>query len=254
MAKGRKKTAVWFRAFLALALGRSVSGAYAGQLAGLTYVGTQDPNRFKLEYKPDGATEMLKGCIALPPAVGPFRTVIVVHGPEGDAMKVGYNYAPFFTQRGYAVIAVDLRYGEKPEDSDWREMYRRLDLAMDIIKSDDRLDEGNVFMFGNGYGAMVTVAYAAQTDKLRAAAASGSGRLPTGGVAFDKVSAPFLLIHGARDESVPLDAAMQLKANLERAGKEVETKVFENIGHEVVMFKSQDVFDAIAAFFKKNAK
>jgi dipeptidyl aminopeptidase/acylaminoacyl peptidase len=169
-------------------------------------------------------------------------------------MKVGYNYAPLLTQRGYAVIAIDLKYGDKPEDSDWREMNRRLNLVIDIIKADERLDENNVFAFGNGYGAMVTVAFAAQTDKLRAVAVSGGGRLPKDGVAYDKISAPILLVHGAKDESVPLDDAMKLKANLERAGKKVETKVFEQNGHEVVMFKQADVFDAIAGFFNKQAK
>jgi dipeptidyl aminopeptidase/acylaminoacyl peptidase len=225
-----------------------------GPIPNLTYFDTQDPNRFRFVYVFEGTTDSVQGCLALPKGIGPFRTVIVSHGPDGDAMKIGHNYAPLLMERGYAVIAIDLKYGDKPEESDWPEMYRRLNLVMDIIKGDERFDENNVFAFGNGYGAMVTLAYAAQTDKLKAVAASGSGRLPKNGVAFDKITAPVLLIHGANDESVPLDDAMKLKANLERAGKKVEIKVIEQQGHAVVILKSQNVFDAIAGFFNKQAK
>lgn len=240
-------------AALGLARGIPVHAA-GGPIPNVTYLETQDPNRLKFVYMPDGTTDSIKGCLGYPKGIGPFRTVIIVHGPDGDAMKVGYNYAPLLLDRGYAFIAIDLKYAPKPEESDFQEIFRHINIAMDIIKGDEKLDEDKVFIFGNGPGAMVALAYAAQSDKLKAVAVSGSGQLPKDGLKYEKISAPVLLVHGATDETVPLESAMQLKSNLERAGNKVETKVFDKSGHEVIMFKSKDAFDVISGFFNKYAK
>ncbi len=231
-----------------------VRGVQAEPPAGLTFSTTQDANHFKFEYKPDEAKDPIVGYIAFPKGIGPFRAVIVNHSPNGNARQVAYNYAPGFLDRGYAAITVDLKYGAKAEESDWEEMFRRISACIDIIQHDERFDGKKIFMFGNGPGAMVTLAFAAQTDKLQAIGVTAGGLVPKDGVKYEKVSAPVILVHGATDETVPLDAAMKLKANLERAGKTVEVKVIENSGHEVVTLKAGEVFDAIVAFFNKQAK
>jgi len=225
----------------------------AKPLEGLTFSTTKDPNHFKFVYQPDPEKDPVTGVLGLPKGIGPFRTVIVNHGPDGDALKVAYNYMPQFLDRGYAGLTVDVKYAAKPEESDWSEIVRRLNAVVEIAQNDERLDAKKIFMFGNGWGAMITVAFAAQTDKLKAVAVTGSGRLPKDGVKYEKINAPLMLVHGKKDESVPLDAAMQLKSNLERAGKTVEMKVFDENGHEVVTMKAQDVYDAVVAFFNKQA-
>jgi dienelactone hydrolase len=239
---------VWFLGLLL------VRGVQAEPPAGLTFSPTKVAEQFKFEYKPDEAKEPIVGYVAFPKGIGPFRTVIVNHGSKGTAAQVAYNYFPGFLNRGYAVMAADLKYDKKAEESDWEEMFRRLSACIDILQHDERFDGKKVFMFGNGPGAMVTLAYAAQTDKLQAVGMTGGGLVPKDGVKYEKITAPMILVHGAKDETVPLDAAMQLKANLERAGKTVEMKVFEGSGHEVITLKAGDVYDAIVAFFNKNTK
>ena len=237
--------------FMGLASSGSVK---AEPLEGLTFSPTKDENHLKFEFRPDATKSSIVGYVAFPKGIGPFRTVIVNHSPNGNARQVSYNYAPGFLDRGYAVIAAELIYGAKAEESDWEEMFRRLSACIDIIQHDERLDGKKIFMFGNGAGAMVTLAYAAQTDKLQAIGMTGGGLIPKDDVKYEKIAAPIILVHGAKDESVPLDAAMKLKANLERAGKTVEIKVFENSGHEVITLKAGDVYDAIVAFFNKQTK
>jgi len=246
--------ALWVLSLLFFVGLASTSSVLAEPAATPTFRQTRDPKIFEFDYRPDESKDVVTGFVTLPNGIGPYRTVIINHSPNGSAAQVAYNYAPKFTERGYATISPNLKYGNKPEESDWGEMFRRLSACVEILQLDERFDGDRIFMFGNGPGAMVALAYAAQTDKLRAVAMTGGGLLPKDDVKYEKISAPFFLVHGANDESVPLAKAMQLKANLERAKKPVEVKVFEDNGHEVVMLKANDVFDAIVGFFGSNTK
>lgn len=223
-------------------------------LPGLTWQTTSTENFFGFVYKPDESKPVIEGYISIPKGIGPFRTVILNHSPKGSAGQAVYHYGPKFVDRGYASISANLDYGTKVEESDFVEMFRRLSACIDIIKNDDRLDENKIYMYGNGPGAMVSLAFAAQSDKILAVGLTGSGLLPKDGVNYEKISAPMILVHGANDQSVPLDKAMQLKANLERAKKTVEVKVIEKSGHEVITLKPGDVYDPIVAFFNKHTK
>lgn len=224
------------------------------KLTGLTYMETMDPNHFKYHYQPDAEKDAVVGYLGLPKGLGPFRVVIAHHSQIGNAKQVAYNYGPEFLDRGYAFLTLDLKYASKPEESDWKEIIRKTSACLEIIESDSRLDASKVYMFGNGVGAMTALVFAAQSDKLRALGLSGSGMMPKDGVDFSRVSAPAILVHGETDQSVPLEAAQKLKANLERAGKKAELKVFEKSGHEVITLKANDVYDVIVAFFNSNAK
>jgi dienelactone hydrolase len=232
----------------------SAQGLQLEPLSGLTWKPTKKERVFTFEYKPEESKPAIEGYLTLPNGIGPFRTVILVHSPSGNAVQAAYHYAPKFADRGYASLSVELSFAKKVEESDWEEMFRRLSACLEIVQHDERLDPKKIFIYGNGPGAMVSLAYAAQSEKFQAVALTGSGLIPKDGVKYEKISAPVILVHGANDESVALDAAMQLKSNLERAGKTVEIKVFEKSGHEVITLKADDVFDAIVAFFNKNAK
>ncbi len=226
----------------------------AEPLKGLTLTPTADSNHFKYEYKYDESKEPITGFFAFPKGIGPFRVVIVNHSPIGNAKQAAYNYAPKFVDRGYAAVTLELKYAAKAEESDWTDINRRISACMEILQHDDRFDAKQIFMYGNGAGAMVTLSYAAGTNKLRAIALTGGGMLPKDGVDYEKVSAPVILVHGESDQIVPLDAAMKLKANLERAKKTVELKVVTQGGHEVITLQSGEVYDAIVSFFNKFTK
>lgn len=228
----------------------SVQAAGSEPLSGLTLFPTADPNHVKYEYNPESG-DAIWGFLGFPKKDGPFPVVIVNHSQLGDARQAGYNYAPPFLDRGYAIVTVNLSYSKKPEESDLPAMLRRLEECVTVIEHDERFDKKNIFMFGNGPAAMATLAFAAQTDKLRAVGLTGAGLLPKEGIQWEKVSAPVILVHGETDQTVPVDQGLQIKANLERAGKTVEMKVIKGSGHEVVTLKSAEVFGAIVEFFNK---
>lgn len=227
--------------------------AFADQLEGLTIFPTGGPTHFRYEYKPQSG-EAIAGYFAFPESVGPYRVVIVNHGPNADARRATYSYAPSFLERGYATFAVDLQYAKAVEESDLPAIFGRLQACLHIIEHDDRFDSKQVYMFGNGPGAMVTLAFAAQTDKLRAIALTGSGMLPKSGIDFEKVTSPVIMVHGEKDQTAPLESALQLKADLNRARKTVEMKTIKTSGHEVITLKKADVFDEIVGFFNKYGK
>ena len=248
------RTLVFAGVAFACFLGNSARAIQSESIPNLTWKATKIPTLFGFEYKPDESKPPIEGYLALPEGVAPFRTVVLVHSPSGAAAQPVYHYGPKFHDRGYAAISVELKFGPKMEESDFEEMFRRLSACLTIIHQDERLDDKKIFLYGNGPGAMVGLAFAAQSDKFQAVALTGSGLIPKDGVKFEKITAPVMLVHGAQDESVPLDAALKLKANLERAGKTVEMKVIEKSGHEVITLKPSDVYDPIVAFFNKHAK
>jgi len=50
---------------------------------------------------------------------------------------------------------------------------------------------------------------------------------------MEKLSCPVLILHGERDERVPVDQALMLRDRLTSLGKEFEVKLFPDSGHEM---------------------
>lgn len=69
----------------------------------------------------------------------------------------------------------------------------------------------------------------------------------------NKISANIMLAHGGEDDRAPLVHAKRMKKALEKAGKEVDWKVYRRSGHGVWDTKSRlKLYDGILSFLDKN--
>lgn len=65
---------------------------------------------------------------------------------------------------------------------------------------------------------------------------------------------PFLIVHGSKDERVPLDQSERLHAKLEKAGVPVELYVVEGAGHGGTSFQKGPVRAKVQQFFDRHLK
>jgi acetyl esterase/lipase len=93
---------------------------------------------------------------------------------------------------------------------------------------------------------MVCKLFGTSISKIKAPAAKAN---PTKYVSAN--SAPFLIMHGDKDNLVPLEQSELLSDALRRAGVDVTFRVVPGAGHEI---KDRSSFGAVEQFFDKNLK
>lgn len=71
---------------------------------------------------------------------------------------------------------------------------------------------------------------------------------------ISKQTAPFLIVHGDKDMTVPLNQSELLHAALQKAGIESRFKTLEGAGHGGPQFSSPEVRDMIEKFFHRHLK
>ena len=70
----------------------------------------------------------------------------------------------------------------------------------------------------------------------------------------DARSAPFLILHGDKDTTVPLSQSQALDAALKRAGVESTLVVLPGAGHNGPAFSRPELTERMLAFFDKHLK
>ena len=70
----------------------------------------------------------------------------------------------------------------------------------------------------------------------------------------DQESAPFLIMHGDRDDTVPLQQSEELHAALQRAGVESTLKVLPGAGHSAAGFSQPANLQLMTAFFDRHLR
>lgn len=65
---------------------------------------------------------------------------------------------------------------------------------------------------------------------------------------------PFLIVHGSKDDVVPLDQSQRLQAKLEMAGVSAELFVIDGAGHGGAAFQKREVRAQVREFFDKQLK
>jgi dipeptidyl aminopeptidase/acylaminoacyl peptidase len=75
---------------------------------------------------------------------------------------------------------------------------------------------------------------------------------PLGYVSKD--SAPFLIMHGDKDDCVPLSQSVKLADALRRAGVEVTFQVYHGAGHGGRAFTSPESWKMIEEFFDRHLR
>ena len=230
--------------------------AAAEPLPGLTI----DGHTWKLE-REGSVTE---GILVKPEGDGPFPAVLISHGLGGNARGFALPKARELARRGFICIATDYthsqgRGGDRSTFGANPENIRRARLCIDVLRSLPDVNSKRIYAYGNSMGAFLTIGLAADAPDLIAAAAITAGGIapqpgfpaPTTQTAT-KVKAPMLILHGTTDTTVRPELSAALEKVLADQKVPHKRQLFEGIGHNLHQQKSDEVLDAIVAWFNQH--
>lgn len=231
----------------------------------------QFPKAGGIEFQPmrpvsfthSGFNGKIHGYLTLPKGVGPFPTVLLIHGGPQLRDRWGFNpQVQFLALNGYAVFQINYRgsvgYGRRFGLKGFGMIADKS--VEDVIEGAKWLvregiaDPARIAIMGGSFGGYVSTAAATREPGLWNAVISFGGlydlerlhkrdqRMGYNWVDdlftdYDqqlytelspihhagKVSAPVLLVHGKADQRVNARQARKMESALEKAGKEVET-------------------------------
>lgn len=228
----------------------------------------------------------------------PYPLVYYVHGGPHSQERPNFTWfsmplIQFLTTHGFAVFVPNVRgssgYGlqyTKLVDRDWGGD-DRLDHvhAIEVLKSDSRVDTSRVGLVGRSYGGYMTLILAGQHPEIWSAAVDMFGpydlltfldRIPPTWKPYYKIAlgdaekeeeraflierspkthlhqlaCPMLVIQGKNDPRVVENESSDLVEDLRAQGKNIEYLVFENEGHDVLKYENRvRCYTAIKDFF-----
>jgi dipeptidyl aminopeptidase/acylaminoacyl peptidase len=152
--------------------------------------------------------------------------------------------------------ATSPRRGQPADYGASAENLRRARTCIEILQGLPYVDGRRIAAYGHSMGGFVTIGLAASApDLLRAAAVSGSGVAPRAGFPAPaaseaaKIRTPFLILHGADDETVRPEQSAALQAALQTNGVACLRHVYEGEGHPIDQTKRDDVFQRVKQWF-----
>lgn len=155
--------------------------------------------------------------------------VLYLHGNADDLSRWG-KYTVDFTSRGYDVFIIDYRgYGKSGGEHDEQAMYKDASIAYNWLKQKHRADQ--IILYGRSLGSSIASELASKVSakKLILETPFNSinelfkSRIAFIPLPFDldyqfandrnlrKINYPIHIIHGTKDEVVPLENALKLK-------------------------------------------
>lgn len=248
---------------------------------------TKEPQIADLKVKGEQWTctadgESMSGVLLKPAGDGPFPAIILSHGLGGNAEGIALSKGPELVQWGFVCIATDYthagagrrasgqqqggrpagisgdfsKFGARPEN------IRRALVCLKVLQQQDYVDPQRIAAYGHSMGAFVTIALTAAAPDAFAAVAitSGGVQIPTGHTqaapaadVASRIRAPFLILHGADDTTVPPESSEVLRREFERNQVPVQRHVFEGVGHRVPSDRAEDCLRLMREWFTKHA-
>jgi dienelactone hydrolase len=197
-------------------------------------------------YDPADGGPVISGILSKPPGAGPFPAVLISHGKGGTAGGFALPKARVMTNWSLVCIGPNYTHagsGSSPEQEGWSpENSRRADACLTILESLGYVDLSRVAVYGNSMGAFVSAGFCgAMTNRIRAAAitaggSSGTANTNVASPAIHEVQgivAPFLLLHGTTDATVPPAQSANLQFILNSNGVPNNRILFEGMGHDL---------------------
>lgn len=213
----------------------------------------------------------MQGILLKPSGKGPFPAVLISHGLGGSAPSFGMGKAREMVKWGLVCIAcdyahaggpgkkIDVAGADRTKFGASEENLKRASKCLDILASLPEVDSKKLCAYGHSMGGFVTIGLAAkEPNRLLAAAISGSGVAPREGFpapsaeAAGKIKSPFIIFHGADDNTVRPAQSQSLKEILDRNYIANERHVFEGINHPVDQQKAPEVYQLMAKWFHKH--
>jgi dipeptidyl aminopeptidase/acylaminoacyl peptidase len=155
-------------------------------------------------------------------------TVLLWHGMQTDARAAVGPLAGMLADRGAAVVAPD--WNSHADDGGRGDLLRSLDFARNFAGQAD-----GIVLVGWSMGGCAAAGVTLDAQRLGLALAHTvclagafmvpdpiSGRRPADMLSASRVGAPFTLLHGLADDSVPVEASREFAAGLRQVGWPVE--------------------------------
>jgi carboxymethylenebutenolidase len=224
-----------------------------------------------------------------PAGKGPHPAVLFLHGIDGAEKyeKIYYLLADRLAAKGYAVFFVryfDCFAGRPEELTFFRDKVKdyltgkggdqrkRLEAAFDdcltavsdavrYVRAQPGVNKDRVGVVGFSLGAFLALSAATQEDTKVAAVVDLFGGLPEETQPRAKALPPVLILHGDKDQTVPVSAANGLQKLLKANRIDHDIKVYEGVGHMFDNGKGGLVWGAVSdaetrahAFLDKHLK
>jgi carboxymethylenebutenolidase len=183
--------------------------------------------------------ETVQGILYTPSRKGPFPALIVIHEWWGlnDWVK---EQASRLSDQGYVTLAIDLYRGKVattpdeahqimrgvPEDRAKRDLHA----AFEYIAAQPNVKKDRIGAIGWCMGGGYSLDVALQEPTL-AADVINYGHLATDPAALQKINAPILGIFGAQDKGIPPEDVRKFGEALDKMGKKIEIKIYDDAGH-----------------------
>lgn len=184
----------------------------------------------------------VRAYVARPEGVGPFPTVIMIHGFFGLNEPI-VGKADLLAEEGYLVIAPDTFRGST---TSWipRAIYQVITTKTEDINADldtvyawlgsqPDVDADRIATAGFCYGGRASLAYSLHNNQL-AATVIFYGSPETDPQVLETLPGPVLGIFGGADQSIPVDDVNAFDKALDEAGVPHEVTVYEGQPHAFV--------------------
>lgn len=213
--------------------------------------------------------KVLSGFLLKPAGEGPFPAIVLSHGLGGRAQEMMRARGAALVGMGFVCIATDYTHaatgagrgdrskidftqvGARPEN------IRRGLACIEILCQRRDVDPKRIALYGHSMGAFLTIALAAAApDKVAAAAITAGGCVPDGDAAAptvavaSRVRAPFLILHGTADTTVPPERSELLRRKLVEQGVKCDRRLFEGVGHGLPNDRREEVDRLLRDWFQ----
>jgi dipeptidyl aminopeptidase/acylaminoacyl peptidase len=226
-------------------------------------------------------------CYRKPEGSGPFPAVIFIHGGLGNNQEytrsmLDWSVAELLFEERFVVFSADYRVDLEGRD------IGDVVAAFKFVAGLEFVDEKRIAYFGDSHGAYLAIMAAAQSAPFalihgwgvadmakwynhiikmpvsyyeivsKDLAKSLGGTPEQAPEAYHQVSpiahvadikCPVLLLHGDKDEEVPVAHANLLAQAIERAGGEYDLNIFENAGHGLRSPEVRNAMDPLVLEF-----
>ncbi len=185
---------------------------------------------------PGGGGEQ-QAWISTPTEAGRYPAIIMFHGRNGvnEAFKdVGVRYA----EEGIVGMAVNyFTLTDKPTNV---ESVQTIQGAFDVLKQDPSVDPERIVMSGYCKGGGLTYLGLANVPGLAAGVVyhgglyveeKSAGFPESPADAAERITAPFIILHGMSDPGVKIEYVYELTRKLNEMGKHIELKAYWGTRH-----------------------
>ncbi|UCC40728.1 MAG: S9 family peptidase [Candidatus Aminicenantes bacterium] len=231
----------------------------------------------------------LYGCFRCPPGAGRFPAVIFIHGGFGNNKEytrelLDWGIAELLLREGFVVFSTDYRM--EPEEKAIDDVIA----CFEYVSEMSFVDGDKIVYFGDSHGSFLGVMAAMRTDAfaiihcwgvahfaewyeyIKDSQSPGLQQIAKmfkesfGGTPdqvpeayrqasvvahVDKLRCPVLIIHGEKDDEVPVTQAYKLADSLKRLKHEYELKIFENEGHGIRDSEAKKEMESVVLEFLK---